>query len=117
MQAVMRNPVQDWTQADQIRDAIATARNAKLQADRHARALREDANQVINTMAHFYELAAVQQQEVLARFKQENPSWAKYELKSKVFQHALAKWLGEVSWAPVVGDSVPQVAGSHASTA
>lgn len=117
MQAVMRNPVQDWTQADQIRDAIAAARNAKLAADCHAQALREDANQVINTMAHFYELASVQQQEVVARFKQENPSWAKYELKSKVFQHALAKWLGEVSWAPGVGGSVAQAAGGHASTA
>ena len=99
MQAVLQNPVQDWSQVHLLKEAIARARNERrgsLQREQLAQAeAAQESKSTNESLALFYELTPVQQQEWLGKFRQANPLWSKYELHSKMLQHVLAKWLSQ----------------------
>lgn len=105
MQAVMQNPVQDWSQVHLLKETMARARNDERVAQQREQLAKIEAEQesksVIESLALFYELTPVHQQELLGKFRQANPPWSKYDLNSKVLQHVLAKWLRQTEWEPV----------------
>lgn len=102
MQAVMQNPVQDWTPVQVLKETLARVRNDKNVAQQREQLARVDAEQesksVTESLELFYELTPDRQQELLSKFRQANPLWSKYELNSKVLQHVLAKWLRQTEW-------------------
>jgi hypothetical protein len=104
MQAVMHNPVQDWTPVQVLKETLARTRTDQQVAKQREQQVRVEAEQesqsVTESLALFYELAPDDQQALLGKFRQANPLWSKYELNSKVLQHVLAKWLRQTEWAP-----------------
>lgn len=108
MQAVMQNPVQDWSQVHLLKEAIARSRNEKSIARQREQLAQAEGEQesksVKESLALFYELTPTHQQEMLGKFRQANPVWSKYELHSKVLQHVLAKWLSQIEWELVGAD-------------
>ena len=104
MQAVMHNPLQDWTPVHVLKETLARARNDKTvvqQREQQARVEAEhESRSVTESLALFYELTPDNQQELLGKFRQANPPWSKYDLNSKVLQHVLAKWLRQTEWEP-----------------
>jgi hypothetical protein len=97
IQAVMQNPVQDWTQVECIKVAKARERNQKTESARmeaESRSLAANEVKIVNeSLAIFYELSQDRQQELLANFRGSNPAWSRLDFKSKIFQHMLADWL------------------------
>lgn len=104
MQAVMQNPVQDWSQVHLLKEAITRARNDKEGAQQREQLAQSEAQQeskaATESLALFYELTPEHQHELLCKFRQANPPWSRYELSSKVLQHVLAKWLRQTLWEP-----------------
>lgn len=102
MQAVMHNPVQDWSQVHLLKQAIGRTRNDKSITQHREQLAQAEAEQesksVSESLALFHELTPNQQQELLGKFRQANPPWSKYDLNSKVLQHVLAKWLRQTEW-------------------
>ena len=110
MQAIMNNPNQDWTQADKIREVVRTAKTRQALVDKRERELQaavsQESEQMRESLAHFYELSSERQQEVLVKFRRENPMWSKYELSSKVLKPVLAKWFRLNMWDDENGELV-----------
>jgi hypothetical protein len=116
MQAVMHNPVQDWTPVQVLKETLARTRTFQQvaqQRELQARVEAEQASQsVTESLALFYELTPDHQQALLGQFRQANPLWSKYELNSKVLQHVLAKWLRQTEWEAPGGEWLHKDRGS-----
>ena len=99
MQAILGNPVQDWTQVEFIKTAKAQERARKMEKDRVDAVSRleaaQEANLVKESLALFFESNTDYQQELMASFRKSTPHLSKLDNKSKIFQHAFAEWLRE----------------------
>ena len=99
IQAILENPVQDWTQVNFIKTSKSRELSLKIETERqeaksHLKAAQE-AKLVIDSLAIFYELSPARQQKLVADFRRNHPRWSKLDMKSRVFQHVLADWLRE----------------------
>jgi hypothetical protein len=116
MQAVMHNPVQDWTPVQVLKETLVRTRTDQQVAQQREKQARAEAEQesqsVTESLALFYELPPDHQQALLGQFRQANPLWSKYELSSKVLQHVLAKWLRQTEWEPPGGEWLHKDRGS-----
>ena len=121
MQAIMNNPIQDWTQAEQMRETAQTTKMRHASIDKRERELQaavsQESEKMRESLAHFYELSHERQQEVLIKFRRENPMWSKYDLSSKVLKPVLAKWFRLNMWDGENGESVENNASPSESVA
>ena len=99
IQAILENPVQDWTQVNLIKTSKSRQQSLEIEMERQVAESRLEATQeakmVSDSLAIFYQLSSPRQQELLANFRKNNSRWSKLDMNSKIFQHMLAEWLRE----------------------
>ena len=99
IQAILENPVQDWTQVNFIKTSKSRELSLKIETERQEAKSRlkaaQEAKSVSDSLAIFYELSPDRQQELVADFRRNHPRWSNLDMKSRVFQHVLADWLRE----------------------
>lgn len=99
IQAILENPVQDWTQVNFIKTSKSRELSLKIETERQEAKSRlkaaQEAKSVSDSLAIFYELSPDRQQELVADFRRNHPRWSNLDMKSRVFQHVLADWLTE----------------------
>lgn len=99
IQAILENPLQDWTQVNFIKNSKLRELSLKIESERQEAKSRlkaaQEAKSVSDSLTVFYELSPDRQQELVADCHKNHPRWSKLDMKSKVFQHVLADWLRE----------------------
>lgn len=99
IQAILENPVQDWTQVNFIKTSKSRELSLKIETERQEAKSRlkaaQEAKSISDSLAIFYESSPDRQQELVTDFRRNHPRWSKLDMKSKVFQHVLADWLRE----------------------